>query len=58
MDISNFLNQIKVPGIFRDILYFISGFLILLIINFLYKPDINSYPNLNYFNDYTTIVDI
>lgn len=50
-DILNTLKELRVNNLSRDLYYVASGIFSLLILNFLFKPDINLYPNLSYFSN-------
>lgn len=42
----------KIPHIFRDILYIMSGLLYLCIIDYYLKPNLDKFPNLNYIDEF------
>lgn len=44
-----FLNRILKINVIRDLNYIISGFFILIIVNYFFKPSLDSYPNIQYF---------
>jgi hypothetical protein len=48
-NLNDFIKGIKVPGLSREIFYFMSGFLFLLILNYLFKPDLLAFPNILHF---------
>ena len=52
MNWKDLVKEMKIPGLTREIMYFISGFFLLLIINFLFKPNLLSFPNLAYLQNF------
>lgn len=57
-DLSELFKQLRVPGLTREIFYFLSGFLFLLILNLVVDFNLQNYPNYSYLGGFGTAVAI